>query len=116
MINKAGRAAVERLPNSIRIGGYDWAIEKWSSHQSASAQRYGECSIIEQTIRVQLDMPTRFKAVDTLMHEVMHAVFWVYGIHDDDKEERIVAALGSATMALHRDNPWLTKWIEKVLK
>lgn len=114
-MNAAGRKAIEALPATIRIAGYDFNLEKWTHQQAAGANRYGEFSSLEQTIRIQLDMPSRFKAVDTMLHEISHALFWAYGIADEDKEERIVAALGSAWMALHRDNPWLAKWLGKVL-
>lgn len=88
----------------------DRVIVKWSMHESASAHRFGEFSSIEQVIRLQADMPSRFKAVDTFFHEVTHAFYWVYGIDDADKEERAVSVLG-----LHRDNPWLSEWLRKVL-
>lgn len=114
--NLTGEQAVDLLPATIRVGGFDFAIEKWTSHQAAGANRYGEFSSLEQTIRVQMNMPSRFKAVDTFLHEIAHAMFWVYGVHDEDKEERIVCALGSGYMALHRDNPWLTEWLDQVLR
>lgn len=113
--NAQGRAAVEALPASIRIAGFDFTIEKWTHHQAAGMARYGEFSSIEQVIRVQLDMPTKFKAVDTVFHEISHALFWAYGIADEDKEERVVGALGTAWMSLHRDNPWIVDWVKTAL-
>lgn len=110
-----GRAAVDALSDSIRVAGFDLRIEKWTHQQAASMARYGEFSSIEQTIRIQNDMPSRFKAVDTVMHEISHAIFWAYGIEDGDKEERVVSVLGTAWMALHRDNPWLAGWVTVAL-
>lgn len=106
---------IEALPATIRIGGYDFRIEKWTHHKASAAQRWGEFSSIEQRISIQSDMPSPEKAVDTFLHEIGHAMFLVYGIADEDKEERIISALGTAWMALHRDNPWLAKWLGKVL-
>ncbi|MCC7047193.1 MAG: hypothetical protein IT562_10810 [Alphaproteobacteria bacterium] len=111
----AARSAVEALPEVIRVGGFDIRIERWHSLVAAASQSWGEFSSMEMRISIQVDMPTRFKAVDTTMHEIMHAVFWVYGIKDSDDEERTVAAMGSAWMALHRDNPWLAGWLTKTL-
>jgi hypothetical protein len=113
--NTLGRRAIEALPDNVRVGGFDFRIEKWTSHQAAGAHRYGEFSSIEQTIRLQIDMPSAYKAVDTVLHEFCHAMFWTYGVNDEDKEERIVGAMGSGWMALHRDNPWLAKWITESL-
>lgn len=112
---KDARKLVEALPDVVRVGGYDWYLEKWNAHQARGASRWGECSTGEMTIRIQLDMPTAQKAVDTLMHEISHAMFWVYGVQDEDKEERLVGALGSGLMALYRDNPWLLDWLRKAL-
>lgn len=114
-LNLLGRRAIETLPDYIRIAGFDINLEKWTHQQAAGANRYGEFSSLEQTIRVQIDMPSPYKAVDTVLHEICHAMFWAYGIVDDDKEERVVSALGSGWMAVHRDNPWLAKWLNEAL-
>ena len=113
--NDLGSRAIDALPDRIKIGGFDFALVIWTHHQASGASRYGEFSSIEQLIRLQRDMPSPFKAVDTLLHELSHAIFWVYGIHDEDKEERVVGAMGSAWMQIYRDNPWLAKWLNEVL-
>lgn len=111
-----GSAVVLALPDSIRVAGYDFRIQKWTANEAQGAMRWGEMSSNEQVIRIQSNMPTPFKAVDTFLHEVTHAIFWSYRLDDDDKEERIVSTMGTALMTLHRDNPWLAKWIERALK
>lgn len=105
------RALMGRLPVTVRIGPYDFRIERWTHHQASGVSRYGECSSVEQTIRFQFDMPSRYKAVDTFFHEVAHAMYWAYGASDDDKEERLVCMLGTGLAALHRDNPWIAGWV-----
>ncbi len=114
-MNQDGRKAIDTLPEHIRIAGFDFKLERWTHQQAAGAARYGEFSSIEQTIRIQRDMPSPFKAADTLLHEISHAIFWVYGMNEGDKEERMVSILGTAWMTLHRDNPWLAKWLNRVL-
>lgn len=111
-----GIEAVRALPDSIRVAGYDFQIVKWTTHEASACSRWGEFSQIEQVIRIQENIPSPFKAVDTFLHEVSHAIFWAYGIHDDDKEERIVSTMGTALMTVHRDNPWLAPWLTKALK
>jgi len=107
---------VERLPDVVRVGGFDIRIIKWDDLAAAASQRWGEFSSVEQVIRIQRNMPSRFKAADTLFHEISHAIFWVYGVEDSDKEERVVSAFGSAWMQIHRDNPWLARWLLEVLQ
>jgi hypothetical protein len=103
---------VERLPEQIRIGAFDFRIVKWSSSQAAGADCYGQCSTAEQTIRVQRDMPSRYKAVDTTIHELTHAIYWAFDIEKGDNEERTVERMSSGLMAVYRDNPWLLSWIQ----
>ncbi len=104
------------LPPLVRIGPFDIAIIIWSLHEASGARQWGQFSSAEMCIRVQEEFPSAIKAVDTLMHEIMHAIFWAYDIlNDGDKEERVVRQLGTAITALHRDNPWLAHWITKTL-
>lgn len=109
---KFAKALVENLPASVRVGPYTFSIEKWSMHQASANQAFGLCSSNEQRISIQSEMPTRWRAVDTFIHELYHAIFYAYGIEDEDKEERAVGALGTAHVALYRDNPWLIDWIK----
>lgn len=104
---------VERLPSSIRVGVYDFTLEKWSANRAAGAQRWGEFSTCEMRISIQIDMPTRIKAADTLLHEVGHAVYWAFGVVDDDKEERIVNLASTGWLCVYRDNPWLLDWLKE---
>lgn len=110
-----GVEAVAALPASIKVAGFEVAIEPWPVLTGVATRQFGEWSPLEQTIRIMSAMATPQKAVDTFLHETMHAIYWAYGVHDDDKEERIVAALSTGLMTLHRDNPWLTKWIGDAL-
>jgi hypothetical protein len=103
---------VKTLPKTMRVGGYDFRIQKVSTAEAASSQRYGECSSVQQLIGIQEWFPSRYKCVDTVVHEITHAIFWAYDLKDDDKEERIVCALGSGWMAFYRDNPWFLDWIK----
>jgi hypothetical protein len=111
-----GAAAMDALPETVRVGAFTFAIDKWTSHKAAGNSRYGECSSIEQKIGVQRDMATPEKAVDTFLHEVGHAIYWAYGFEAGDKEERIVSGFASAWVQVYRDNPWLLGWIAKTLE
>jgi len=51
----------------------------------------------------------RGQALEVLLHEILHAIFHVFVIKDEDKEERTVSILGTALACLFQDNPELTK-------
>ena len=109
--NEAGRRAIDALPRKIKIAGFDFQIKRWTHHESSGVQRYGEFSSIEQVIRLQHDMPSAFKAVDTFLHELGHALYWVFGLKSEDDEERTGSTMSSGWVTVYRDNPWLAKWI-----
>lgn len=70
---------------------------------------------MESTIRLDGGM-NPIKAVDTLLHEINHAIYWAYGINDDDKEERVVGTFATAWTQVFRDNPRLLQYITESLK
>lgn len=105
----------DRLPKKLRISAYDFRVDLWDAPQAQNAHRYGECSSIEQRITIQAEFATLVKMIDTLLHEIGHALYWAYGVEDDDKEERIVSAMGTAWTQLWRDNPALLDWLSAAM-
>ena len=108
-------AMIQKLPASIRVGAYDFAIEQWHATRVLNKQRWGECAVAEMYIGIQQDMPTRIKAADTLLHEISHAVWWAFGAQDDDKEERVVLLTATGWLCVYRDNPWLLDWLKECI-
>jgi hypothetical protein len=106
----------ERLPAVIHVGGFDFRILLWDQFESNAARRYGECSTLEQTIRLARGFCSPEKAVDTFLHELLHAICWAFGREDEDKEERTVNLLATGLMSVHRSNPWLAEWIRVTLE
>ena len=106
---------VEGLPKAIRVAGFSFQIKVAHMLWAASAQRFGECSYMEQVIRLQEFFPTAEKAVDTLLHEIGHAIWWAYGLEVGDSEERIVAMQATAWMTFWRENPRVLDWITLAL-
>ena len=106
---------VDRLPDHIRVGPFDIKIIKWSVHEAVGRSCFGEFSGAAMYIALQQDMPSPIKAVDTLLHEVIHAIFWTYRILDEDKEERTATLISRGMTQVHRDNAWLAPWIAETL-
>jgi hypothetical protein len=55
-------------------------------------------------IAVQKDCDGRVKA-ETLLHEILHAIWDVYSVKKGDGEERIITSLAMGVSACIRDNP-----------
>jgi hypothetical protein len=109
------RDVVRDWPKPVKIACFLVPILRWPRKESADAQRFAEFSALEQTIRVDEDIVPG-KMLDTVLHELNHAVFWAYGIEDGDKEERVVGLLGTAWAAIFLDNPHLVDWIKRETK
>jgi hypothetical protein len=104
---------VDALPEMIKVGAFDFAIEKVDTLEAHSRGVYGQCSSQLMTLSIQRQMPSRQKAVDTFLHELLHAIWWERDLEDADKEERTVGCLSTGLVQVHRDNPWLADWIKK---
>ncbi|MGI9486268.1 MAG: hypothetical protein ACR2RF_10405 [Geminicoccaceae bacterium] len=106
------------LPKTVRIGYADYRVQPWPHHEAAAAGRYGECSSYELVIRIDDGLLDRspLKAADTMLHEILHAIYWVYGVEDEDKEERLVGMMASALTQVWRDNPQVVAWLNEQLK
>ena len=103
------------LPPMLRIGAFDFKLVSWAHLDASAAGRFGELSVLSMTIRIDTTMD-RYKVIDTLLHEVHHAIWWAYGIQDSDAEERTVSTLSYALLQVLRDNPELVVWIRTMLQ
>lgn len=112
---EASDFAASRLPATIRVCGFTISINFMSDLKSYSEGNFAYFSSLCQEITIRKGMPSSEKLVDSLIHELNHAVFHYYGIGKDDCEERIVATLGKAWTQIFADNPGLARWIEETL-
>lgn len=101
---------IDPPPASIRVGYRTYDIEVWSAMVASAGDRLGECDNLCGTIRIREDLPM-VKAGNTMLHEVMHACWYVASLEDDDKQERIVNTLANQLTQVWRDNPELVAWI-----
>ncbi len=101
-----------KLPDKIKVAGYDMKVVEWCPHAAGATQKYGEFSSHEMTIRVDTSSVIQ-RTLDILLHEIYHAIFWAYGIENEDKEERIVNIFSTAMNQIYRDNPDLLRFINE---
>lgn len=97
-----------KLPTPIRVGytNYD-VVEK---AEVDGGRCWGECDRNVGVISLKEGMPSR-KRADTLIHELFHAIWGEYNIHEGDDEERIVLTMATAWTQILLDNPELCKFL-----
>lgn len=102
------------LPKKIKIAAFDFTISEWPTHEANTDRAYGDCRPTIASIRVDTSIPDKYKVLDTLLHEINHAIYWAYGFEDEDKQERICGTFATAWAAVYRDNPELVEFIQTI--
>jgi hypothetical protein len=94
------------IPSQIKIGGFQWTIEQ-QMDVAREGDIYGSTHHTSQKIFLDPTMP-RQKLEQTLLHEIMHAIWWQSGIErgSEDKklEERVIHALSMGLYQVLQDN------------
>jgi hypothetical protein len=107
---------VSSLPDSIRVGPYDMRLLPLDASTADAAGVFGYFKRKDQVIALDISHVSCAGLADTLIHEITHAIWWVYGLEDKDEEERTVATLSTGWTQVYRDNPSLLDWLKKALK
>ena len=55
------------------------------------------------------------RLAETLLHELMHAVWHVWGLSKTEGQEEVVRAMALGMATVMRDNPQLMPWIQSQL-
>jgi len=66
-------------------------------------------------VTLEASFASASRAAETLLHEIMHGVYWAYGIDDKDDEERVVSTMAAGLQQVWRDNPELMAWITEAV-
>ena len=103
------------LPASVKVGAWIYQIETWPIPEAEEVGKWGICSNAQRRIQIS-ESCDRKQAAQTLLHEILHAIAFVWGCKRDDSEERLVGAIGEALSAVWHDNPEVMRWIGAGLK
>src|SRR5690242_2885070 len=94
---------------SVRIGPFDIKIKLLEGEARDTC--LGTFSDTTMSISLRDKFETQQQEAETFLHELLHAVFSVAGIHDKDSHERTVALLSTSLAGVFRDNPELIAWL-----
>lgn len=102
------------MTKPVRVGPHDIAILPMDA--TDAKQNYGCYSSEEHCIRLRSKFANRRQWAETMLHEIEHAIWDVFGIHAKDGEERIVRKSAMGWAGVFRDNPTLIAELLKALK
>lgn len=94
-----------QLPKAIKVGPFTYQVREWNGGGD-----HGACDSDELVISVDSTKPTE-QIKNTLLHEILHAVWYVWGLNKPN-EEAAVNALANGLQTVFRDNPKLIEWMK----
>lgn len=108
------------VPKTIKVGALDYSFKAVDRivDEDTGTESWGEVVYEDYTVTVQRGQPSVASSVDTLLHELLHAIWHetdLRGQIGKDLEERVVRNLSSGLIALFRDNPKLLRWMDRRL-
>ena len=104
---------MDGLPKSVRVGPHD--IRFADINGDDAKKNYGTFVPTEQAIRLHDQYASGSLAVDTVIHEILHAIFAVGTVEVKQGEEHVVSVLGTFLTQIIRDNPELIAWLQKTV-
>ena len=82
----------------VKVGPFDFRVV-----EIERSDDWGFYDPVKMEIAVQSECDKRVKA-ETLVHEILHAIWDVYSVKKGDGEERTITALAIGISACFRDN------------
>ena len=92
----------------IKVGPYEYKIV----HGPTQANEDGLCTPNKLTIHIALHAE-KSRAVNTILHESIHALWDVFNLDDPVGEEAAVTAIANGVQMLLKDNPKLLKLLSE---
>jgi hypothetical protein len=101
---------------NIKIGYRDYKIKNLDSIVSKCNEINGQFLASDGMIALS-STEDNISHANTLIHEILHAIVYQWGIELDDKdEERICNTIANGLTTVFIDNPSLLSYIQKQLK
>ena len=110
------------IPERIKIGYQDVAIERETSTFSKQTDSYGEYDHRKNTITIQTQLSDLDEA-NTLLHEILHGITYISSLtvngmplDKEEKEEIVINQMTNGLMQVFRDNKWLLNFFKEKIK
>lgn len=105
---------MDGLPKTVRVGPHDIRFDQLPPADARN--NYGTFVPADQAIRLQREYVSGSMAADTVLHEILHAIFSVGTVQVKQGEEHIVSVVATYLTQVIRDNPELIAWMQETVK
>jgi hypothetical protein len=102
------------FPEILRIGAMPVYVE--FHDELADGDRWGDFDCVKYRIRLDTTVPSSAKAIEVVIHEILHGIYRFADIKNGDDEERLVTTFSTWLAMVLVDNPRLVKWLVNAMK
>jgi hypothetical protein len=106
---------IKFIPKSLKIAGETIEIETYGIEAAGANGIFGAFNALHGTLMI-CDELSKMSCLNTLIHEIGHAIYFFYGIEDADEEEKTVNQMGVGWAQIWKDNPDLVKFLNYAVK
>lgn len=103
------------LPRRIHVGQFLFRIQIESEEHEELIEAFGRCDFTARRIYLRSGMDAEL-SLNTALHELTHAVNWVYDLDDESTEEQFTSRHTNGMVDMWMRNPRLYLWITKTLR
>ncbi len=105
-----------KLPKKIKIGYADYKVINMKSDYADHDSKEGHCQNSHHIITIRVDDRPESEVANTLLHEVLHAIWFMWGNGHAQEEETCVNTLSNGLMTCFRDNPELIEYFSEAVQ
>lgn len=103
------------LAKEVRVGCYTFTVNVTEAADAAANNEFGHTNFLSLRIRLSPNQAPQ-QLANTMLHECMHAIHWVYGLRDDSDEESFTNLSANGLCAFFQDNPDVMTWLRTNLE
>ena len=109
--------ALPKMPKSVTLGHRDFGIKKVDAliddnDNSLAGQYNGK----EEMIYINNNLPSAQVDADTLLHELLHGVWYIQNLDDKKEEEELVTCIAFGLSSIFKHSPDILKYFSVAYK
>ena len=104
----------DACPKMLKVGHYFYNIKFVTTDEFNRHTKYGQVS--DDTCLIYVRISNHSNALNTLLHEIMHAIHIYMDLNNSSSEEEYTLRTTNGLQAFWMDNPFFTAWYFNALQ
>ena len=102
------------FPNVILVGAMPVRVQ--ILNEIADGDRWGDFDCVKYLIRLDNTVPSAAKAIEVVIHEILHSIYRFADMQKWDDEERVVSTFATWLAMVLIHNPMSVRWLTNATK